>query len=111
MANAKEIPCWLCQSPLPIRLSKKGKPYLVCDKCGLQAFVRYRAGIDRLEQFSETNARHLDKFVVCRNCDVAVKRSLSKITEPYFSKAGIRCPSCEELLLNAPPDWRERLKD
>jgi len=31
-----------------VRTTKKGKPYLICDVCGLQMFVRYEAGIARL---------------------------------------------------------------
>jgi len=36
-----EIPCWLCHSVIPVRFSKKDKPYLICDNCGVQTFIRY----------------------------------------------------------------------
>jgi len=32
------------------RKSKVGKPYFVCDSCGIQIFIRKKPGIDRLEQ-------------------------------------------------------------
>jgi hypothetical protein len=44
-----EIPCFLCGTRLEKRTDKNHKPYLVCDPCGLQAFVRRKLGIDRLD--------------------------------------------------------------
>jgi len=35
------IPCWLCGSPVPVKFTKKDKPYLVCANCGVQTFIRY----------------------------------------------------------------------
>lgn len=44
----KPLPCPLCERRLGIRISKTGKPYVVCDDCGVQMFVRYPAGFERL---------------------------------------------------------------
>lgn len=110
MNNNETIPCWLCQKSLAIQLSKKDKPYLICEGCGLQVFVRYKAGIERLHQLNKKTAMFLDKFVVCTKCDVAIKKSLRNIQNPLFSEAGLYCPSCEELLLKAPPNWKEKRK-
>lgn len=44
----KPLPCPLCERTLKIRISKTDKPYIVCDDCGIQMFVRYPAGIERL---------------------------------------------------------------
>lgn len=53
----QEIPCPLCETPLNIRLTEKdgegeptlkSKPYIVCQDCGVQMFVRYPKGIHRL---------------------------------------------------------------
>ena len=35
------IPCWLCGIPVEIRHSKKDKPFLICNNCGVQTFIRY----------------------------------------------------------------------
>ena len=35
------IPCWLCNSPIPVKFTKKNKAYLICDNCGVQTFLRY----------------------------------------------------------------------
>ncbi len=106
-----KFPCPLCQKPLAIRTTKKDKPYLTCELDGLQMFVRYETGIRRLDEMSKRNATVLGGFVVCGTCEVAVKKSLNKIQDPFLRKAGLYCPECEELLLEAPENWRERLKD
>lgn len=49
MKGRAEFPCVLCASPLPVRRDKHGKPYFVCDPCGMQLFIRRAAGQERLE--------------------------------------------------------------
>jgi predicted RNA-binding Zn-ribbon protein involved in translation (DUF1610 family) len=43
-----EFPCPLCGAGLPIRTSKRKKPYCTCNDCGIQLFVRGKVGIARL---------------------------------------------------------------
>src|SRR5215469_14771792 len=43
-----EFPCPLCGAALLIRNSKNKKPYCICNDCGIQLFVRGKAGIARL---------------------------------------------------------------
>ena len=107
----KTFPCFLCQTPLEIKTTKKGKPVLTCMTDGVQAFVRYPEGIRRLEELTENKAYSLAVFVVFRSCDVAVKRGLQNIEVPLFRRAGIYCPKCEELLLEAPEGWRKKLRE
>ena len=33
-------------------MTKKGKPYVICDPCGMQMFVRIAPGIERLEKLT-----------------------------------------------------------
>ncbi|MFC1951215.1 hypothetical protein ACFLXN_02260 [Chloroflexota bacterium] len=40
------VPCWLCSIPIEVRHSKKNKPFLICNNCGVQIFIRY----DRAEE-------------------------------------------------------------
>lgn len=49
-----EFPCLVCGTGLEIRLSRKEKPYCVCDSCGIQVFFRGQAGIRRLRELIET---------------------------------------------------------
>ena len=46
----EELPCFLCGKTLEIRHTKRNKPYFICQNCGIQAFVRYDAGIKRLDE-------------------------------------------------------------
>ena len=43
-----EIPCFLCGRKLTVRTDKNGKPYLICDPCGSQHFIRRKQGMERL---------------------------------------------------------------
>ena len=43
------FPCPVCGAGLDVRESKKRKPYVVCDPCGVQMFVRSPSGIERFE--------------------------------------------------------------
>jgi len=49
-----EFPCLVCGTGLEIRLSRKEKPYCVCDSCGIQVFFRGKTGIQRLRELVET---------------------------------------------------------
>jgi hypothetical protein len=48
----KEFPCPLCTAGLPILISKTKKPYCICNSCGIQLFVRGKAGISRLRKLA-----------------------------------------------------------
>jgi DNA-directed RNA polymerase subunit RPC12/RpoP len=48
-----EFPCLLCGTGLEIRLSRKEKPYCVCNSCGIQVFFRGKTGIKRLREILE----------------------------------------------------------
>lgn len=43
------FPCPVCCRALDVRQTKKGKPYVICDPCGMQLFVRTTPGINRFE--------------------------------------------------------------
>jgi predicted RNA-binding Zn-ribbon protein involved in translation (DUF1610 family) len=47
-----EFPCPLCGAGLPIRTSKRKKPYCTCNDCGIQLFVRGKMGIARLRKLA-----------------------------------------------------------
>ncbi len=35
------IPCWLCGHMVEVKFSRKDKPYMICNNCGIQTFIRY----------------------------------------------------------------------
>ena len=47
------FPCPVCTEALEVRESKKGKPYVICDPCGVQMFVRQRGGISAFNDLVE----------------------------------------------------------
>ena len=46
------FPCPLCTIGLEVRESKKDKPYVVCNSCGVQLFVRLPQGISRFRELT-----------------------------------------------------------
>ena len=45
--NGKRMfPCPVCTEAREVRITKKDKPYVVCDPCGIQLFIRGPFGID-----------------------------------------------------------------
>ena len=49
----KTFPCAVCAVSLPIRITRKQKPYCQCLDCGIQIFFRGKVGIARLEAILE----------------------------------------------------------
>ena len=50
MTSIPNVRCWLCGSPTEIRFSKKDRPYLVCEECGVQTFIRYQRAEELLAE-------------------------------------------------------------
>ena len=50
------FPCPICCCPRDVRESKKQKPYIVCDACGMQLFVRGKDGIQRFNRLIDETA-------------------------------------------------------
>jgi len=44
------LPCFLCAAKLDRRTDKNGKPYFICNPCGIQLFVRREHGIRLLDK-------------------------------------------------------------
>src|SRR5439155_20869134 len=89
------IPCLLCGKELEKRITKKkGKPYFVCDPCGIQLFIRRKQGIERLEEFFRNaekaeipykqHAQHFHEMqAILKEID-DVKTEINKIGISYF---------------------------
>ena len=54
--NKSMFPCPVCTGPREVRLTKKDKPYLICDSCGVQVFVRGPAGISEFKRLLQTTS-------------------------------------------------------
>jgi hypothetical protein len=73
------LPCILCGNTLEKRSDKHGKPYFVCDPCGIQFFVRRKQGIERLEELMRASERHVLPFKHAAQRVFEVQALLSEI--------------------------------
>jgi DNA-directed RNA polymerase subunit M/transcription elongation factor TFIIS len=78
MTTAALFPCCICETLLDVRETKNGKPYVICDPCGMQMFVRNRDGIGKFEN------------LVGQAHDPDTTARLAKLEERYKKK----CPKC-----------------
>ena len=107
LETRKRFPCPVCKDPLDVRESKKEKPYVVCDSCGVQMFVRNRAGIgafNRLVERAEgedlwTELARLDRRfrLQCDKCGRRfwIEEELIETSWIDGGFRGFRCPSDE----------------
>jgi DNA-directed RNA polymerase subunit RPC12/RpoP len=58
------LPCILCGRKLEKRIDKNGKPYFVCDPCGIQLFVRRKHGMELLEEVFRNSEKAQLPFTV-----------------------------------------------
>lgn len=100
----KLFPCSLCGEGLEVRESKRGKPYVVCNGCGMQMFVRTKEGIRKFEKLvgdavenniwgrlAELETRYK---VQCPKCGKRFWASTKLIKTSWFSGlfVGYKCP-------------------
>jgi hypothetical protein len=52
-----KFPCPVCTQLLGVKLTKKDKPYVTCDPCGVQVFVRGPAGIEQFKRLIASGHR------------------------------------------------------
>jgi len=104
--NGKPMfPCPVCTDAREVRLTKKHKPYVVCDPCGIQLFVRGPAGIEALDRLIEkvSNEGVLTRLVEmerryhlkCPECGHRfwIEPELVKTSIFDGSLQGFRCPT------------------
>jgi transcription elongation factor Elf1 len=78
MSGKQMFPCPVCTGPREVLLTKKDKPYLTCDPCGVQVFIRGPAGI---KEFSRLLQNTSDEPLLAR---------LTHIEKRYR----LTCPDC-----------------
>ena len=55
--DIKWFPCPVCLKPLDVRTTKREKPYVICSPCGVQMFIRERAGIEAFGKLVELGVK------------------------------------------------------
>jgi len=86
-SDKKQVPCFLCGTKAEVRYSKKGKPYLVCDPCGVQIFIRGRRGIELFRKIQDSFKNEL--VVPETNHGAAVISLLTRLSELRTKKKEI----------------------
>lgn len=98
------FPCPVCATARPVKQTKKAKPYVVCDPCGIQLFVRGPAGIAAFEKLVDpasgndlwTRLKEMEKryYVKCPKCGTWfwIEPELAKTSMFDGSLQGFRCP-------------------
>ncbi len=98
------FPCPVCADPREVKLTKKGKPYVTCDPCGIQVFVRGPSGIaaftrlmdradnaDLWSRITEMERRYHLKCPEC-GCRFWIEQDLIETSAWDGSLKGFRCP-------------------
>lgn len=113
----KSFPCPVCAVSREVRTTKKRKPYLICDPCGVQLFVRGPGGIAEFSRLVEQGERDgvstrieemEDRFrLTCPECGNKfwAEPKLAKTSTFDGSLKGFRCPQkgCGAIV-----PWREK---
>ena len=111
------FPCPVCTELRGVRLTKKKKPYITCDPCGIQMFVRGPAGISGFQRLinSGNNQGLWEKLkemeplyhLKCPKCGCRfwIKPALIKTSLFDGSLQGFRCP---EKQCGATVAWEEK---
>src|SRR5947209_12884206 len=102
--NGKRMfPCPVCISPHEIKLTKKNKPYITCDPCGVQLFIRGPAGIEEFNRLREwadgegllARIQEMERRfrLTCPDCGCQfwIERRLIKTSSFDGSLKGFRC--------------------
>jgi predicted RNA-binding Zn-ribbon protein involved in translation (DUF1610 family) len=106
------FPCPVCTQVREVRLTKKDKPYLVCDPCGVQVFVRGPAGIEEFRRLlqhtnSESLLTRLEEMerryrLICPECGQGFWAEPKLIKTSVFDGTlkGFRCPkkNCDAVI-------------
>jgi hypothetical protein len=117
VSRDRKFPCPVCTDPCEVRLSKKDKPYITCDPCGIQLFVRGPAGISAFNRLTdeadgeglwtriaEMERRYRLKCPEC-GCRFWIEPKLAKTSMFDGSLQGFRCPQKE---CGAIVSWEEK---
>ncbi len=118
VANGKRMfPCPVCTEPREVRMTKKNKPCVTCDPCGIQLFIRGPAGIAAFNRLVDragaedlwTRLKEMEGHyhLKCRKCGCRfwIEPGLAKTSVFDGRLQGFRCPDekCRALVA-----WEEK---
>ena len=97
------LPCLLCTAKLEKRTDKNGKPYFVCNPCGIQFFIRRQHGIDLLEKLIRDCQKNEIPFKQRADEIFKIQALLTEITETkkqidrFKSQIGLLFPDKDKI--------------
>ncbi len=80
-AEKFQIPCFLCGKYVPVKDTKRDKPYFICDDCGLQVFVRCKPGIARFKRLLSEYRNRPSAFMAQEQRIYRYMQLLSRMSE------------------------------
>lgn len=104
IGGRKLFACPVCAEPRDVRITKKKKPYITCDPCGIQLFIRGPAGIAAFNRSIESadsegvfpKLREMERryHLKCPECGCRfwIEPQLAKTSIFDGSLQGFRCP-------------------
>jgi predicted RNA-binding Zn-ribbon protein involved in translation (DUF1610 family) len=104
LSGKRMFPCPVCTDPREVRITKKDKPYITCDPCGIQLFVRGPTGIAAFNRLVEkgdgedlwTRLKKMERLyrLRCPECGwhFWIEPELIKTSMLDGSLKGFRCP-------------------
>jgi len=110
------FPCPVCGVPQEVRSSKKDKPYITCNSCGVQVFVRGREGVQEFKRLLEKAVREgtfermketIRRYRLgCNICGTQFWIEPKLVETSFFDGRlrGVRCPKVECGAVN---EWKE----
>ena len=116
MTADQRFPCPVCGVPQQVLSSKKDKPYITCNSCGVQVFVRGREGVQEFRRLLEkavlegTVGRMKETIrryrLRCKSCGSQFWIEPELVVTSVFdgSLKGVRCPKAECGTVN---EWKE----
>jgi DNA-directed RNA polymerase subunit RPC12/RpoP len=102
--------------PQEVRSSKKDKPYITCNPCGVQVFVRGREGVHEFKKLLELAAAEgmfermkatIRRYrLSCKSCGTQFWIEPKLVETSVFdgSLRGVRCPKSDCGTVN---EWKE----
>jgi transcription elongation factor Elf1 len=104
LSGKQMFPCPVCTQPREVRVTKKDKPYFICDPCGIQVFVRGPAGVAEFNRLLKrtnndgllTRLKEMEERyrLTCPECgrEFWIEPELIKTSAFDGSVKGFRCP-------------------
>jgi len=112
LSGNEMFPCPVCMQRREVRITKKNKPCITCDPCGIQVFVRGSAGISAFNRLLDlakaddlwTRLAEMERrfYLRCTACGSHfwIEPRLAKTSLFDGSLQGFRCPNndCREVV-------------